>query len=547
MITHLRIQNVALIDEISVNFTQGLNILTGETGAGKSILVDSINFLLGGRLGRDFIRAGADFAHVEGIVDTDDDEIMLERTMQTATGKSVCKINGRTVTAAILKETASQLVNLHGQHEHQSLLDQVKQLHLLDGFCGEALPAYKNSLEGLLSRYREVNKAFKALTGTGNARQEQIDMWRYQLEEIERAAIKPNEEDELTALKTRLSGLDKLSNYTSSVLTLLDNGTEPQQSATDQVARAVSFVAEISKLDPVRASLHERLIETAAQLTDITSELRNYADELDTDPQVLESIESRLDVIYRLKKKYGQTIEAILNKQKELTQSLNNVENSEAEIKRLQSERRKITVEITTLCDKMNFVRAENATRLSAEITAILNDLGMQNARFNIAITRKTAFAPDGNDQVEFMISPNPGEPEKPLRKIASGGEMSRIMLAIKTVMADSVRTVIFDEVDTGVSGRTAQQVAEKLMNVSRQRQILCITHLPQIAAMADTHFLIEKTTDPATERTATSVNPLSTEAAINELARLTGGAKITPATLQAAREMKEQANGLKG
>ena len=548
MITHLKIQNVALINEVEVNFAPGLNILTGETGAGKSILVDSINFLLGGRLGRDFIRSGAEFAHVEGIVEAADEngeEIMLERTMQTATGKSVCKINGRTVTAAILKDTASQLVNLHGQHEHQSLLDPAKQLNLLDGFC-EGIFSCKTELEGLLMRYRDINKALKALTGMGNQRQEQIDMWRYQLEEIERAALKPGEEDELTARRTRLSGLEKLSKNTASALVLLDSGDETtgQLSATDQAARALSLVAEIAKLDPARADLHERLAETSALLTDITADLRSYMHELDADPQELETIESRLDIIYRLKKKYGASLDAVLKKQQELAQNLDNIENSEAEIKRLQSEKRTATLEITTLCDKMNTIRAENATKISAEITAILQDLGMEKAIFNIEISRKTAFSPDGNDQVEFMISPNPGEPSKPLRKIASGGEMSRVMLAIKTVMADNVSTVIFDEVDAGISGRTAQQVAEKLMRVSRRQQILCITHLPQIAAMADTHFLIEKSTDA--DRTTTSVKPLSHDDAINELARLTGGAQITPATMQAAREMKELAGGLK-
>ncbi|MCL2216300.1 MAG: DNA repair protein RecN [Defluviitaleaceae bacterium] len=546
MITHLRIQNVALIDEIEVSFAPGLNILTGETGAGKSILVDSINFLLGGRLGRDFIRTGADFAHVEGLFATDDGEIMLERTLQTSTGKSVCRLNGRTVTAGMLKDAASQLVALHGQHEHQSLLDPAKQLRLLDSFCGMELAEFKVELESLLTRYREVNKALKSLAGIGNQRQEQIDMWRYQLEEIERAALKPGEEDELTARRTRLNGLERLSKNTGLALALLDNGMEAQQSATDQVSRAVGLLAEIARLDPVREDLHERLAEAQTQLTDIAAELRAYVDELDADPQELETIEARLDTIYRLKKKYGSTAEAVLKKQEELSNNLDSLENSAAEIKRLQTLRRGVISEITALCDKINALRCSSALRVSAEITGILNDLGMQNSHFNIEITRRTAFGPDGNDQAEFIISPNPGEPAKPLRRIASGGEMSRIMLAIKTVMADNVPTVIFDEIDSGVSGRTAQQVAEKLMGVSRRRQILCITHLPQIAAMADNHFLIEKSTGSQTGRTTTDVKALNHDAIISELARLIGGAKITPATLQAAREMKEQASGLK-
>ena len=572
MITNLRIQNVALIEEVEVDFASGLNILTGETGAGKSILVDSINFLLGGRLGREFIRSGADFAHVEGIVefsgsgtdfepikenlnnlgiDTGEGQIMLARTIQASTGKSTCRINGRTVTTGILKDAATMLVDLHGQNEHQSLIDPVKQLQLLDGFCDAELTGLKVELETKLGLYKEANKALKALTGIGNQRQEKIDMWRFQLEEIERAALKPNDEEELTARKNRLIGLEKLSKCTSAALALLDGGTEDESgqiSATDQTSRALTLLADLAKLDPAQQSLYEHLMDVSSQLTDITLKLHNYMDELDADPQELEQTESRLDTIYRLKKKYGSSVEAILQKQDELVRNLDHLENSGGEIKRLTAVRRGIITEVTALCDKMNALRTASATRISGEISDILHDLGMQNARFFIDVTRKTAFGPDGNDQIEFMISTNPGEPAKQLRRIASGGEMSRVMLAIKTVMADNVSTVIFDEVDTGISGRTAQQVAEKLMVVSRRRQILCITHLPQIAAMADTHFLIRKSTDAINgeRRTNTTVKALTHELTTLELARLIGGAQITAATLEAAKEMKEQASGLK-
>jgi len=290
-----------------------------------------------------------------------------------------------------------------------------------------------------------------------------------------------------------------------------------------------------------------RLVETLAGLTDISQQLSGYFGELDADPDELEKIEARLDVIYRQRKKYGPSIEAVFKKQEELTKNINSIENSEEEIKNLQSKKRAIIKDITTMCDKINKLRTRHADVISKKITEILQDLGMQNAKFAIEVTRKTSFTPDGNDLVEFMISPNQGESIKPLRKIASGGEMSRVMLAIKTVIADSVSTVIFDEVDTGISGRTAQQVAEKLKGLSGKRQILCITHLPQIAAMANTHFLIEKSTDKVkgVVRTTTSVEVLNKEAAVNELARLIGGAQITNATIGAAKEMKEQAEGI--
>jgi len=554
VIRYLHIKNVALIDEVEVNFAPGLNILSGETGAGKSIVVDSINFLLGGRVSRDLIRAGAELASVSGIVEfggslaefgveDSDGEVMLSRTMQADTGKSVCKINGRTVTVGILKSVAELLVDLHGQHEHQSLLDQVKQLHMLDGFCGEELAAYKNTLEGLLSEYRQADKAIKALN---NIAGEQLEIWRFQLSEIENAALKPDEEDSLTAKRNRLSGAEKLSKNTAAVISLLCGWSAPGQiNAVDQLAKAVIHSAEIIKHDPSKEAMHYWLSDIYTQLSEIAGDFRDYSDELDSDPNELDRVEARLDLIYRMKKKFGGTVEAVLKKQEEFREKIDGAENSEAEIARLQTLRKGISKEIAGVCDKMNALRTECATRISSEITRILHDLGMQSAEFFIEITRITKFSKDGNDNIEFMISPNPGEPAKPLRKIASGGEMSRIMLAIKTIMTDKIGTVIFDEVDTGVSGRTAQQVAEKLMAVSRTRQILCITHLPQIAAMADTHFLIKKSVHE-NGRTVTAVNALSRSDTISELARLTGGAEITEATLNAAKEMKEQADGLK-
>ena len=575
MINNLRIQNIALIDQVEVTFAPGLNVLTGETGAGKSIIVDSINFLLGGRPGRDFVRNGADFAKVEGLVefddpiiaeglfalgiDAEDGQLMLERSVNVGS-KSVCRINGRTVPVSLLKAVASTLVDVHGQHEHQSLLDPVKQMGLLDQFCGQdraetPFMSHKNTLSSLLGQYREIVRALKALTGTGNQRQEQIDIWRFQLAEIDHANIKPDEEETLTAKRNRLSGLEKLSRNAGQALQLLHSGegggafesAAEQRAATDQIARAAIMLAEIAKIDPAKQHLYTNIQEISATLADITLELGSYLSDLDADPAELEVIEDRLNTIYTIKKKYGATIHDVLAKQSELTKNLDSLEDSEAEIKRLQAQRRHIITEITAVCNEINHIRTTTAENIAAGVTGILKELGMQNARFYIDITRKTAFSPDGNDAVEFMISPNPGEPTKPLRRIASGGEMSRVMLAIKTVLADADRTpsVIFDEVDTGISGRTAQQVAEKLMTISRRRQILCITHLPQIAAMADTHFLIEKHT--LSERTATNVFPLQNEAMHEELARLIGGAQITAATLQAAREMKELADGLKG
>ena len=562
MIDHLRIENVALIEEVEVKFAPGLNILTGETGAGKSILVDSINFLLGGKVTRDLIRTGAAYAMVEGVLECTDPfvekgllafgvtpeegQVILARTIQADNGKSLCRINGRTVTVSMLRDVASLLVDVHGQHEHQSLLDATKQLRLLDQFCGTALEGHKLALEGELKRYREADRALKALTGVGTQREEKIDMWRFQLGEIEKAALKPGEEEALSEKRNRLSGLDKLSKNATGALGHLYRSSNIQLCAADQLSRVHTMVADIAKIDPTKERLLANAQEASQLVQDMIAELRDYTDELDADPNELEKVESRLDVIYRTKKKYGGDVEFVLKKQQELQQNLDNLENSELEIARLRQLRRQITQSITAICDQINALRTATAVQVATDITNVIKDLGMKNAQFTIDIQRKTAFGPDGNDAIEFMISPNPGETEKPLKRIASGGEMSRIMLAIKTVLADAdhMDTVIFDEVDTGVSGRTAQQVAEKLMGISRRRQILCITHLPQIAAMADTHFLIEKNLEG--ERTVTRVFPLNGEAMANELARLIGGAQITAATLTAAQEMKAQADGLK-
>jgi len=555
MISTLNIRNVALIDEVEVNFAPGLNVLTGETGAGKSIVVDSINFLLGQRPGRDFVRTGAGFAAVRGIIEIEDPmiitalselgfdldgegQLLLERTMQ-AGGKSVCRIAGRTVTAGMLKDACALLVDVHGQHEHQSLLDANRQMALLDQFCGEEMESHKANLGELLKRYRENARALKSIQGTGNQRAEQIEIWRFQLSEIEKAAITQDEEDTLTARRNRLAAVEKLTTNTAAAVYLL---YRREGAAMDNISNAKAKIAELAKLDPTREQMLVNLTEVEAQLSDICQELRDYQDELDADPTALDKIESRLDVIYRTKKKYGPTVADVLKKQAQLTQNLDNLENSEAEIKRLQSIMRGLVTEITAVCDAMHSLRAHWGRSISSQVQEVLKDLNMPNAQIAIEVTRKTAFGPDGNDAVEFQISPNPGEPLKPLKRIASGGEMSRVMLALKTVMADADRigTVIFDEVDAGVSGRTAQQVAEKLRGISRNRQILCITHLPQIAAMADTHFRIEKQAEG--DRTVTSVYALGFDDMIDELTRLIGGAEITAATRVAALEMKELA-----
>ena len=559
MITSLRIQNVALIDEVSVDFAPGLNILTGETGAGKSIVVDSLGFLLGERPGRDFVRTGADFAHVEGIIETvgyteelmdfgiesNDGQIMLARTMQAS--KSTCRINGRTVTAGLLKDVATIFVDLHGQNEHQSLLDPTKQLMLVDGFCGGGLTKLKTVLEGHLNEYKKANKALKAIVGVGNQRQEQIDLLRYQLQEITAANIRLGEEEELQEKKIRLASLDNLLKNTVLAMQHISEvegiNVVP---ASLPIGLALQATAELSQLDKTMEGLHSKLLGIQTELSEIGWELGEYREKLDCDPGELEIVEARIDFLYHIKKKYGKTIADVLTKKEQIAMQLDGLENSDEEIKKLTKQMRELTAEITKICELMHEKRSAASEYISKEVCKILHEIGMENAEFSIEISRKKAFGPDGNNEARFLISANQGEPLKPLRRIASGGEMSRVMLAIKTVMAevDKVSTVIFDEVDAGISGRTAQKVAEKLAAISRHRQILCITHLPQIAAMADTHFQIEKSLNE--NRTVTTVTALSEEKSVYELARLIGGRSITDSTIEAAKEMRTQAKNLK-
>lgn len=548
MIINLRVKNAALIDEAEVEFGPGLNILTGETGAGKSILIDSINFMLGQRPGKDFIRSGADTAEVEGLIslkDPDaisairemgieaDEELLLARTLNSQ-GRSTCRVNGRSVTVSMLKEISSLLVDIHGQHEHQSLLNPAKHIVLLDRFCGEKLQTHKNNLASLISKYREISREIKNLQGgSPSQREAQIGILNFQKNELESASLKPGEEEELESAQNRLSAVDKLSKNAEEALFLLRS--------SDNVGKAQKLVTELARWDESKQGLAERLTDLSIQIADIAEELTDYTEGLDSDPLALERVEARLDVIYRLKKKYNAAdTQGLLDQLVRTSDRLDKLEGSEEEINRLNSKRRGSIEAIAAKCNEMTALRREQAEMIQVRILEVLRDLGMKDVQFAISIEKQAAFSANGNDKLEFMISPNLGEPLKPLSQIASGGEMSRVMLALKTVMADVDRigTLIFDEIDAGVSGRTAQQVAEKLVQIAGRHQLLCITHLPQIAAVAGTHFLIAKGVEQG--QTVTRVRGLDYDGAVKELARLIGGAEITEAVIRAAGELKE-------
>ena len=558
MLEHLKVSNVALIEEAAIEFVPGLNILTGETGAGKSILIDSINFVLGSRTPKDFIRMGADIAQVEAFltishpelveqitrigVEIDEDNALFILRSQNTKGKSVCKINGRSVTIGMLREVAAMLIDIHGQHEHQSLLSTPKHIQLLDRFCEDSLQPKKIQLAEHISAYRSLQKNINALSGEGEDRAFKIEMYQFQIKEIEEANLSIDKEEELLARKKLLINAEKLTYNAAAAVSLLGS----EEGALDNIARALEHAENLGQIDESMQKLSQELASIHVQLEELSRDFSRYSEDLEHNPSELDDVEQNLDRIYKLKQKYGPTVSHILEYYNEIAGKLNTIENSREILARLSEEKKALEKEIGRTCLAMSKIRKDAAAKLAAEIEAVLWDLGMESARFIIDIQTRNEFGPNGFDRVEFMISANKGEELKPLAAIASGGEMSRVMLALKTALAgfDTIETFIFDEIDAGISGRTAQQVAEKLSIIGKEHQILCITHLPQIAAMGDANFLIEK--NLVGERTITNVEKLTNDGIITEIARLIGGAEITGTTTKAAKEMRKLAKKTK-
>lgn len=552
MLEHLHIRNVALIKESEISFGDGLNILTGETGAGKSMIIDSLQFALGGRAGKDFLRHGEKQAAVEalfsvqsqalteklaenGIAPEEDGTLLITRTLSEA-GKSVCRINGSTVTVGMLKEIAEDMIDIYGQHEHQSLLNPVKHIRLLDRFCGagfgEAMEEYKNSRQ----RLKDLEKQLAILIGDESQREQRMDMLLFQKEEIEAAELQEGEEDALLEQKKRLSSMERLIRLTGESVTLLYDGDDRAPSACDQLGDALAKLREAAEYDAALSPLADALADGYAAVEDCARELKREAEKQEADPEELERIEERLQLFYKLKRKYGGSIEAVLEFYEKAVQELEFLSNSSEKAAELSAKKAEEEKRLSALAETLTARRRATAEQVEEQIETALHDMEMKHARFHIQIEEKADWGADGKDKVEFLFSANAGEPLKPLAKIASGGEMSRVMLALKTVLvdADEIGTFIFDEIDTGVSGRTARRVGEKMRFLGGKRQLLCITHLPQIAAMADNHFLIEKESDAG--ETVTRVTALDEEGAVREVARLMND--VTETTLAAAREL---------
>ncbi|MCG8502643.1 MAG: DNA repair protein RecN [Firmicutes bacterium] len=568
MLLQLHIKNVAVIDEVDISFEEGLNVLTGETGAGKSILIDAINMVLGGRISRDLIRSGEKKAVVEalyqfntavvgdlletlGIKAEDDHTLVISREITTS-GRSVCRVNGCMVNLSVLKDIGCLIVNIHGQHDNQALLQWENHIDFLDKYAGKQFLALKKEYRHMFEEVSSIKGQIRKMTGDERERERKIDLLKFQLEEINQAKLQRGEEEEIDRQRLLLGNAEKLMTVTSNAYDTLYAGTQAGVAVHDQLAEVLKSLGEVKQFDPKLEGYYIILEEVGYQLDELVHDLRDYRDQLEFDPDMLATLEQRMDLIYKLKRKYGSTIEEILAYRDRIQQEFEALSVSEETLKELGIRLEQYTKKLKSSAEALSRHRIEVAQNLQQKIMSELQDLDMAKTSFEVRIEKEYdqsgdyKFSQVGFDKVEFLISTNPGEPLKPLVKVASGGEMSRIMLAIKTVLADTdeVNTLIFDEIDMGVSGRAAQKIAEKLSLVAYQKQVLCITHLPQIASMADHHYLIEK--NVIDDKSNTNVHKLSVQHRKKELARIIGGAVMTDLTLKNAEEMISIAEELK-
>ena len=551
MLELLHIENIAIIEAADIEFAPGFNALTGETGAGKSIVIDSLSAVLGQRTSRELIRTGADKAFVSaafsgmapelteelGIQPEADGTLLLQREIQTD-GKNVCRVNGRPVTVGQLRALGARLLNIHGQHDGQQLLDEEQHIVYLDSF---------GRVESLAITYAEKYKNFTDIRRQIGALQmdeaekaRRVDTLQYQIEELRRAKLTPGEEEELTARRGMLRNAEKFLDAVAGADYAL-NGDDSGGGALSALRQAQDALSGVRHLDDAFGQLYERLGEAYSEVYDIAATVEDKRGELDVSPGELDRVESRMDLLYRLKKKYGATVEDMLDYQARCEAELAQIEDAGDTLVRLEQALSKAEKAARQAAQALSDARKAAAEQLTSQILAELQQLDMGKIRFAVDFAEKPLDS-DGMDTVRFLMSANVGEELRPIHKIASGGELARIMLAMKNVLSeqDHVGTMVFDEVDTGVSGRAAQKVAEKMARISRRKQVLCVTHLPQLAAMADTHFSVEK--GERGGRTYTEVRRLDREQRRRELARLTGGSHVSQTMLDGAEELLVQA-----
>ena len=558
MLLSIHVKNFALIDDANITLGNGLNILTGETGAGKSILIDAVNVALGGKTGKNAVRNGEDSAFVE-LVFWEDDKARLELlsamdicpedgtiivSRRILNGRSIGKINDETVTASKLRAVTALLIDIHGQHEHQSLLSKTKHLEILDEYCGEKLKKIKEKLEEAYKEYVKLGNELDSFEIKEDERIREADFLKYEINEIKKASLREGEEEELTNEFRKLSNGRSIAEALNEVLSLI--GYDSFDGAGEKLVRALKHIREACQLDSQLEQISGQLEAADDILTDVCRDISEYSDLLVYDSGRLSELEKRLDLIHDLQAKYGPTIEKIIYRLEEKQERLELLE--QFEIRKAETEDAYIEAEskVMAYASQISEIRKKESIILTGLVKNTLKDLNFLEVQFYMNFSKKDEVTRIGYDDLEFLISTNPGEELKPLAQVASGGELSRIMLAIKTVLADSddIDTLIFDEIDTGISGRTAQKVAEKLKVIAKSHQVICITHLPQIAAMADNHFRILKTVKSG--KTVTRIESLDESEQTLELARLLGGAEITDTVLENAREMKRLVNEYK-
>ena len=555
MLKNIHVKSFALIDEVEINLASGLNVLTGETGAGKSIIIDAVNFALGQRVSKDVVRDDAEYALSELVfeinddktkerlnqfdIPLDDNEVLIQRKITN--GKSTARINGETVTLSTLKLIAAGLIDIHGQHDNQSLLSKASQQNLLDTILSDELKellirmkdTYVN-LNNKISEYEQLN--------TKEAEKE-IAFLQYELNEIDSASLHEGEDEALESDYKKMNNSKRIADLVSGAHRITGYDSE---GAGSLIGRALSMIRQASSIDDDAKDLELILNDIDGLLNDFNRSIADYEMSLDFSDEDYKNTEDRLNLINSLKNKYGKSIKDILDKRDEFEDELNRLLNADEYKSALLSEIASLKKEAYKLCKEISAIRKKGANKLSGEIAEALLDLNFLDSQFEIKVTSdEENMKQSGYDDIEFFISTNPGEALKPLNQVASGGEMSRIMLAIKSVCAnDSTATLIFDEIDTGISGRTAQKVSEKMSRIAKEHQVIVVTHLPQIAAMADTHFEISKSVNNG--RTITSIETLSEEGKIKELARMLGGVTITDKVLENAKDMKKQADEIK-
>lgn len=554
MLLNVHVKDLALIEDVDICFGDGLNILTGETGAGKSIIIGSIGIALGAKAGRDLIRNGADYALVELVFSIDsedtksklkemdinideDNQIIISRKIMN--GKSLIKVNGETTTASMLREIASLVIDVHGQHDYESLVHTEKHLEILDSFAGENNTKLKNETEVLYKEYKRVLKELSEFTNDEEQRARDLSFFEFELNEIEAAGLKTGEDEELEEEFKLMSHGRKIAETLSEVYNRL---TGDNANVSEMVGLSMKELSSISHLDERVGEFYETLGTIDSLCYELSKDMTDYLNRLDFNPERVEYVSDRLDTINKLKLKHGKTIEAILQKKENLSEKIDSLNNYEETRKQLETKLSEIKDRLEDKSCQLSMSRKKAATTLEKDIKKALMDLNFLEVKFKAEFSRTSDYTAKGTDEMEFMISTNPGEDIKPLAKIASGGELSRIMLGLKAVLADkdSVDTLIFDEIDTGISGKTAGMVADKMSVISSRHQVICITHLPQIAAHADRHYLIEK--NVKNNHTFTDIRRLNEEESVEELARMLGSTVITEATLDNARELKNLA-----